>query len=62
MRAVALTACNAFIHGGMFEAVYRIDSDDTKETLKETMDSLSQVSSALIWLDLEEDADARPPS
>ena len=46
----------------MFEAVYRIDSDDTKETLKETMDSLSQVSSALIWLDLEEDADARPPS
>jgi len=57
VRAVALTACNAFMHGGTFEAVYRIDSDDTKETLKETMDSLSQVSSALIWLDLEEEAE-----
>jgi hypothetical protein len=57
VRAVALTACNAFMHGGTFEAVYRIDSDDTKETLKEIMESLSQVSSALIWLDLEEEAE-----
>ena len=57
VRAVALTVCNAFMHGGMFEAVYRIDSDDTKETLKETMVSLSQVSCALIWLDLEEEAE-----
>jgi hypothetical protein len=57
VRAVAFTACNAFMHGGTFEAVYRIDSDDTKETLKEAMESLSQVSSALIWLDLEDEAE-----
>ena len=65
VRAVALNACNAFIHegdgdhNGTFDAVYRIHSDDTKKTLEGTLTGLSDssVKKALIWLDLEEEAE-----
>ncbi|KOO26427.1 hypothetical protein Ctob_006821 [Chrysochromulina tobinii] len=55
-RAVALTACNYFIHSGTFQAVYRIHSDDTTESLKRTINSDDTIQCALIWLDLEEEA------
>ncbi len=53
-RADALTACNYFIHSGTFQAVYRIHSDDTAESLKRTINSDDTIQCALIWLDLEE--------
>ena len=43
VRAVALNACNAFIHegdgdhNGTFDAVFRIHTDDTKETREGTL-------------------------
>ena len=65
MRAVAFHTCNAFIHdgdgdhNGTFHAVYRIHTDDTKETREGTLKTLSDslVKNALIWLDLEEEAE-----
>jgi hypothetical protein len=53
VRAVALAACNAFIHGGTFEAVYRIESSEDLLSVKTQLKASKQkVTRALFWLDL----------
>jgi hypothetical protein len=64
VRAVAFTACNAFIHDGdgdnnrTFEAVYRIESSEDLMSVKTQLKASKQkVTRALFWLDLKEEAE-----
>jgi hypothetical protein len=54
VRAVAFTACNAFMHGGTFEAVFRIESLEMLMSVKTQLKASKQkVTRALFWVDLQ---------
>ena len=58
VRAVAFTACNDFMHGGTFEAIYRIESLKMLTSVNEELEASQQkVTRALFWLDLQKAPD-----